>query len=241
MNDAERIERMFENGVLTRAEADRLLAAIGASASRHAAGPLHPILVVTASLGNIHITVEPGLRVPFVPGYSVTQTETGATVALTSGDVFTDITEPARGDAIQVQLPAGWAVDLQVGAGSVRIHGPVQGVSGRVRAGEVRIEETAALNFALGAGDVRAGLQPTSGDHRLNVGLGSAKVTLLAGTHADVAATAMVGSVHARGVLHVTNGIGANARGLVGAGHHTPATVQLHVKTGDIRVGYEGN
>lgn len=241
MNDAERIERMFENGVITRSEADRLLAAIGASASRRASGPLNPTLVITASLGNIRVAVEPGLRLPLTHGYTVHETATGATVALTSGDVLTDITEPTRGEAIHVQLPTGWAVDLQVGAGAVRINGPVQVVTGRVRAGEVRIEETAAIDFALGAGDVQVGLCPKAGEHRLNVGLGSAKATFLPGTYADVAATAVVGSVHARGVLPVTSGIGANARGIVGIGSNTPATVQLHVKTGDIRIRYEGN
>ena len=240
MNDAERIERMFTNGVITRSEADRLLAAIGASASRHTSGPLDPTLVVTASLGSVRIAIEPGLRLPLVHGYHVQETATGATVALTSGDVLSDITEPTRGDTIPVQLPAGWAVDLQMGAGSVRITGPVRAVTGRLRAGEVRIEETAALNFALGAGDVRVGLHPASGEHRLDVGLGSARVGFLPGTYADVAATAMVGSIHARGVLPVTSGIGASARGIVGLGSNTPATVQLNVKTGDIRIGYEG-
>lgn len=249
MNDSERIERMYTNGVITRQEADRLLRAVkdvdGTTPPAIPAAPVHPdvpVLHVRGALQALIITVEPGLSKPLAHGYTVQDTAEGASVTMSEGGFIEDVLNVDRGNPSHIELPAGWGVDFKVGAGSVSINGPVAFVSGSLAAGELRIEETAGIDINQSAGDVQVGLLATSGAHRINLGIGSVQVRFLPGSYADVDAAVNLGGIRARGALHVEDGLGARARGTIGAGVGTsPAHLSLRVKTGDIRLRNEGN
>lgn len=246
MSDRERIERMHQNGVITRQEADRLLRAVrdvqGGAEPAAPPRPDVPMLHVRGALQALIITVEPGLRRPLAHGYTVQDTSDGASVTMSEGGIIGEVLNVDRGNPSHIELPAGWGVDFKVGAGSVAINGPVAFVTGSLAAGELRIEETAGIDITQSAGDVRIGLLATSGTHRLNLGMGSVQITFLPGSFANVDATVKLGSIRARGALQVEDGLGARARGTIGSSvAGGPAHVSLGVKTGDIRIRNEGS
>lgn len=249
MNDAERIERMYNNGVITRQEADRLLQAVhdvyGHTTPVASTVPTHPdipVLHVRGALQALVITVEPGLSKPLAHGYTVEDTPEGASVTMSEGGFIDDVLNVDRGHPTRIELPAGWGVHFKVGAGSVAINGPVAFVSGNLAAGELHIAETAGIDINQSAGEMQVGLLATSGSHRIQLGIGSVHVRFLPGSHTDVDAVVNLGSIRARGALPVEDGLGAKARGTIGSGLSTsPAHLSLRVKTGDIRIRNEGN
>jgi len=174
MDEVERILRLLSEGKITKEEAERLLAALEGPAAGASVGRL----AIDADRAEIHVRP--------APGDQVTARGFGA------GELKLDrkgqeawlrwrSRAPVLGRGrIEVELPAGWGVVLELGQGRLEAEALpfLKGSAGQAR---VRVGRLAALDFDLGQGRFEAGLALRQGRHRLTIGMGRAKIRPLPG------------------------------------------------------------
>jgi hypothetical protein len=297
MTDSQRIEAMFEEGRLTREQADQLLQALSGfgetpeageesqaaapaaaahvaatpaatanAAAAHAAetpaaaasdpardAPRDPAaaqdgkwLDLKLLAGNVRVEVDPDITEPQSSGdFRLERTETGMRIdqwpQRSGQNIIDSILNGARMTDLDLRLPAGWSLRLDLKAGNVTIRGPLRQLAGRVQAGDVDVEEVHAIDLQLSAGNVRTGLRLQDGQHRISSSAGNLNAKLLPGSNVLVDGSVRIGSIKAMAPLtHEQRGLGAVTSGHLGAnGPHDPARLELRLATGDLKIGQQ--
>ena len=101
-------------------------------------------------------------------------------------------------DRIEVDVPEGMGVELDVKAGDVTVRG-VSHVRGRMLAGDLVIDGASFVDVDKKAGDFEARIRPTAGTQRLVAKAGDLDVVLLPGSDVRVSASVKVGDLRIRG------------------------------------------
>ncbi len=144
---------------------------------------------------------------------------------------------PAR---IEVDIPVGMGVELDVKAGDVEIRG-VSHVRGRMLAGDLAIDGASYVDVDKKAGDFEARIRPTSGKQRLVAKAGDLDVVLLPGSDVRVSADVKVGDLSVKGPglqgERNSHGIGQRYSGTLGAG---AAELELRLAAGSMTLRTEG-
>lgn len=290
MNDFERIEALFNEGRITREQADQLISALDASAEaeREVAGldagqplaaavPAAPESVrfsksdsngvhsahgsagaaangslsrayrwleVSAFTGDLDITVNPELTEPRIKDGNLIPTEHGVRVAPweerddgVPRNFIDRMIDGFRQSDMDVEIPAGWAVSFDVKGGDIDVRGPVAAVSGQLQAGDLTVTETAAADLTVTAGEADIGLRAASGEHRVVVRVGKAKIRLLPGSSLEVEGSVSIGDLKASGLSPVDRGLGGWASGHLGGGTADNAgKLTASVVTGDLHI-----
>ena len=265
MTEHDRIEALFEEGRITRDQADVLKAALqpesgsaefatpdldqAGAATRTAAevepeaDSGHPWLELRALGGDFDIEARAGLTFPESTEGTVTATATGARVAVGRSDEdgeqrnFIDrIIDRISTSKMKIFVPKDWGVHLNVTGGDIDIIGPVAAVKGRLMAGDLNVSETARVEVTVSAGEAEVGLRASSGSHRVQVHVGSADVRVLPGSLLDVAASVNVGTISSNRLATSQSGVvGATARGRIGQGTGG-GQLNVSVATGDASI-----
>ncbi len=144
---------------------------------------------------------------------------------------------PAR---IEVDIPVGMGVELDVKAGDVEIRG-VTHVRGRMLAGDLAIDGASYVDVDKKAGDFEARIRPTAGRQRLVAKAGDLDVVLLPGSDVRVSADVKVGDLRVEGPglqgARNSHGIGQRYSGTLGAG---AAELELRLAAGSMTLRTEG-
>lgn len=211
---------------------------------RAAPDPSVKWLELTAFGGDFDISVNDALQQPVCETVEPEITEAGARISVPkqarSGSEplsFLDrIVDSFRGADLNIEIPAGWGVILDVKGGDVDIDGPVAGVRGRLLAGDLSVSDTASAVVAVKAGEAEIGLRASSGSHRVDVKVGQVDVRILPGSHLAVDASVSVGNVSGKGLNVSGSGIGSTGTGTLGSGAGAAGKLAVSVTTGDIRI-----
>ncbi|TVR85047.1 MAG: hypothetical protein EA416_17800 [Trueperaceae bacterium] len=143
---------------------------------------------------------------------------------------------PAR---IEVDVPEGMGVELDVKAGDVTVRG-VAHVRGRMLAGDLTIDGASFVDVDKKAGDFEARIRPTAGKQRLVAKAGDLDVVLLPGSDVRVSATVKVGDLRIRGDgfkgSRESQGIGHRQSFTLGAGS---AELELRLAAGSMTLKTE--
>ena len=271
--DVERITALRDQGRLTDAEAERLIAVLRGdapappTAATPASVPAPPRVATEASatessrpaddLGVRWLTIEmlaadllvepqPGLEAPRLRREvedATLEPHGGGwrlryRVDLGSWSVFGNHRgAPAR---IEVDVPEGMGVELDVKAGDVEIRG-VSHVRGHMLAGDLLIDGASYVDVDKKAGDFEARIRPTSGKQRLVAKAGDLDVVLLPGSDVRVSADVKVGDLSVKGPglqgERNSQGIGQRYSGTLGAG---AAELELLLAAGSMTLRTEG-
>lgn len=147
----------------------------------------------------------------------------------------------ARGspERIEVELPEGMGVRLDVKAGDVVVRG-VSHVRGHMLAGDLEIDGASFVDVDKKAGDFEARIRPTAGSQRLVANAGDLDVVLLPGSDVTITADVKVGELRAKGGglegQRDAHGIGHRYRGTLGAG---TAQLELRLSAGSLTLKTE--
>ena len=143
---------------------------------------------------------------------------------------------PAR---IEVDVPEGMGVELDVKAGDVTVRG-VSHVRGRMLAGDLAIDGASFVDVDKKAGDFEARIRPTAGKQRLVAKAGDLDVVLLPGSDVRVSASVKVGDLRIRGEgfkgSRESQGIGHRQSLTLGAG---TAELELRLSAGSMTLKTE--
>ncbi len=143
-----------------------------------------------------------------------------------------------RPERIEVEIPRGAGVQLDVKAGDVKLEG-VEHVRGHMFAGDLNIDGATSVDVDMKTGDLDARIRPTAGRQRLVCKAGDLKVTLLRGADVRLTASVKLGELSVKGALlgrHDTQGLGHRYSGTLGDGR---AELELRLAAGDLRVRTE--
>ena len=271
--DVERITALRDQGRLTDAEAERLIAVVrgdapaAPTAPTPASVPTAPSVATEASaaesarpaddLGvrwlvtemlaaDLLVEPQPGLDAPRlrreVEDATLEPHGDGWRLRyrneLSSWSIFGNHRgSPAR---IEVDIPVGMGVELDVKAGDVEIRG-VSHVRGRMLAGDLVIDGASYVDVDKKAGDFEARIRPTSGKQRLVAKAGDLDVVLLPGSDVRVSADVKVGDLSVKGPglqgERSSHGIGQRYGGTLGAG---AAELELRLTAGSLTLKTEG-
>ncbi len=142
-------------------------------------------------------------------------------------------------DRIEVDVPEGMGLELDVKAGDVTVRG-VAHVRGRMLAGDLMIDGASFVDVDKKAGDFEARIRPTAGKQRLVAKAGDLDVVLLPGSDVRVSATVKVGDLRIRGDgvkgSRESQGIGHRQSFTLGAG---TAELELRLAAGSMTLKTE--
>ncbi len=142
-------------------------------------------------------------------------------------------------DRIEVDVPEGMGVELDVKAGDVTVRG-VSHVRGRMLAGDLVIDGASFVDVDKKAGDFEARIRPTAGTQRLVAKAGDLDVVLLPGSDVRVSASVKVGDLRIRGEgfkgSRESQGIGHRQSLTLGAG---TAELELRLSAGSMTLKTE--
>jgi hypothetical protein len=134
---------------------------------------------------------------------------------------------------VDLTLPRGVGVRLDVKAGDVRIQG-VEAVAGKMMAGDLWIDGAQAIDVHKSAGDLSAKVRLSHGRHRIRASAGDVEVTLLDGSDVTVAGAVTLGAVHGpSGFAKSSSGMGGSVEGTIGLG---TARLEVRLSAGDMRI-----
>ena len=193
-------------------------------------------LEINTFAGDIDVKADAGLSEPVVERGNLELTADGARIRTSEdGEAhFMDrLLEGFSNSKIKVRIPAAWGVRFDVKGGDIDIEGPVAAVTGHLAAGDLEISDTRAVDVTVIAGEAEVGLRADSGEHRVRVRVGEAEVRLLPGSCLDVSTNVSIGSVKARDLNQVSEGVGMKASGLIDNGGNGRGTLALEVVTGE--------
>jgi len=178
-----RILKLLEEGKITREEAELLLEALsegkGQPAAEAAPESVETWIEIKARHADVRITEGAELNaVAFGPGQ----------VFLDGNRVIAE--QPRRGlwglktprMRLEVRVPAGAGVALDLGMGQLEAPALVA-LQGSLGMGSVRLGRLCGLDFHLGQGDFKADLLVRGGRHRLEIGMGRARLRVLPGAN----------------------------------------------------------
>jgi hypothetical protein len=142
-------------------------------------------------------------------------------------------------DRIEVDVPEGMGVELDVKAGDVSVRG-VAHVRGRMLAGDLVIDGASFVDVDKKAGDFEARIRPTVGKQRLVAKAGDLDVVLLPGSDVRISASVKVGDLRIRGEgfegSRESHGIGHRQSLTLGAG---TAELELRLSAGSLTLKSE--
>lgn len=204
-------------------------------------------LEVSLLAGNLDITVDASLDRPVVreQDAAVEMHDGGARIRQWadgdgSGGFLDRLVRGAQKSDLDVAIPAGWGIDLDIKGGEATIGGAVPFVRGRMSAGNLRIRDTAGIDVTVAAGELRAGLRISRGEHRAEVKVGSARLSFLPGSSVEIDGRVSIGSIAGGKGVEVSSqgGIGGSVRATVA---NQPASAErgslaIKVSTGDLRL-----
>ena len=138
-----------------------------------------------------------------------------------------------RDGDLQVRVPAGFGVDLQVKAGDIELRG-VPYLRGHVLAGDVLAEGLQAVDFTLSAGDLEIGLTANDGQNRISMKAGDLHVRLEPGSDVAIEGRVSIGDADVPKSFDVSSkGLGKTFEGVVGQG---TAKLDIRQSAGDTKV-----
>lgn len=139
-------------------------------------------------------------------------------------------------ERIELELPAGMGVHLDVKAGDVRLQG-VTHVRGRMLAGDLHVDGAAYVDVDKKAGDLEVRMRPTGGAQRLVAKAGDVDVTFAPGSDVRVSADVKVGDLRVDGDQlqgeRSSKGVGHRYVGTIGAGS---AELTVRLTAGSLRL-----
>lgn len=142
-------------------------------------------------------------------------------------------------ERIEVEVPEGMGVQLDVKAGDVVVRG-VSHVRGRMLAGDLEIDGASFVDVDKKAGDFKARIRPTGGRQRLVANAGDLDVVLLPGSDVTITADVKVGDLRVKGEGLMgerdAHGIGHRYHGTLGAG---TAQLELRLSAGSLTLKTE--
>src|SRR5690625_585226 len=200
-----------------------------------AAGPLKWLEISTFA-GDIDVEADPGLQEPLIRHGELTLTPEGARVSMESDgqtDFLDRLIEGFSKSSLKIRIPADWGVRFDVKGGDIDIEGPVAAVTGHLVAGELEVEDTRAADVSVTAGEAEIGLRADSGEHRVRVRVGNAKVRLLPGSRLNVGVNVNIGSIRARDLNSNSQGVGMRAAGIIDNGGTGEGALSVDVTTGE--------
>lgn len=139
-----------------------------------------------------------------------------------------------RSGHVELRVPAGYGVDLNVTAGDVDLH-DIPYLRGRLTSGDLDARGLRGIDFSTAAGDLDLAMTLTEGRHNLRATAGDVNVRLGADSDVTVKGSVSIGSasVRAPGFDSDHRGLGQRFDGRIGDG---AATLEVHVTTGDVDV-----
>ena len=138
-----------------------------------------------------------------------------------------------RHNKLSLRIPQGFGVELSMKAGDVNLKG-VPYLRGGLLAGDLDADALEGVDLTMSAGDVKLGLRPTSGSHRVVTTAGDVTIFLLPGSSARVEGGVNIGDISLTPPFErERQGLGQRFHGVVGGGD---AELELKLSTGDLKV-----
>lgn len=201
-------------------------------------------LEIVAFGGDVDVRVNAELTEPRIKEGHLELTDTGARVAPweekndgVPRNFIDRMIDGFRQSDMDIEIPAGWAVRFDLKGGDIDLDGPVEAVSGHLRAGELTVSDTRAVDVTVTAGEADIGLRACQGDHKVNVRVGSATIRLLPGSSLEVEGNVSIGDLKAKGLDAVERGLGGWGKGLLSNGSaDSRGRLNAAVVTGDLSI-----
>jgi hypothetical protein len=196
--------------------------------------------------GDLEIQVEQGLESPTVsskgPGeMGLEKTERGYRLA---GGVGADDSSLlgrllggiARGK-VELCIPTGWGVKLDMKAGDVEVRGPLAFLKGDLLAGDLDADELHGVDLQVKAGDIDLAVRIAEGGHRIQALAGDLNVRLLRDSHVQLTGRVNIGDLSLPGEwTRSGRALGASFERTLGRG---TGKLALELGTGDLDVEVE--
>ncbi|MEX2542211.1 MAG: hypothetical protein WD314_10380 [Trueperaceae bacterium] len=193
--------------------------------------------------GDLEIEVDEELSTPTVAGQGKGETTleqtargyrlrgaAGAEESTFLGRLIGGIT---RGN-VQLWVPRGWGVRLEMKAGDVTVRGPLAFLSGHLLAGDLDADELHGVDLEVKAGDIGLALRITEGRNKVHAVAGDVRIRLLADSDVKLSGRVSIGD------LTVPNEWGSSGRGLGSRFERTlgqgSGSLDLALGTGDLEV-----
>jgi hypothetical protein len=176
--------------------------------------------------GDVDIAVNPKvktLQVEAEEGADVQQDEDG------------NWTVTLKNDDLNLEIPEGFGVMLEVKSGDVNAHVPV--VRGSVMSGDVSLEDVESLNLVVMSGDVRATLKLKKGKHDLRVSSGDVFLEFQEDASVSYQSSVYSGDVYISYPEGDFNSENTSFEGKIGEG---AAQFSLEVQSGVVNIEIEG-
>jgi hypothetical protein len=149
----------------------------------------------------------------------------------TKGDLLNRLVEGLKRSDLDIRLPPGYNLHLDMKAGDVSIR-DIPYLKGKVLAGDVDARGLLGVDLKMQAGDLDLQLRPTDGRHRVHVSAGDVTVRLQPGSSAQVRGRVSIGEVSTSGMQPAErSGLGASVNAAVGGG---AADLDLRLSTGQL-------
>jgi hypothetical protein len=100
----------------------------------------------------------------------------------------------ARGD-VELCVPKGWGVRLDMKAGDVEVRGPLAFLKGDLLAGDLDADELHGVDLRVKAGDIDLAVRIDEGSHRIQALAGDLNVRLLEGSDVELTGRVNIGDL----------------------------------------------
>jgi hypothetical protein len=193
--------------------------------------------------GDLEIRVEEGLKTPTVTGHgpgelSLEKTERGfrlnGRVGTDGSSLLSRLLGGITRGTVELSVPPGWGVKLDMKAGDVEVRGPLAFLKGNLLAGDLDADELHGVDLQLKAGDLDLALRLSDGNHRIQALAGDVNVRLFEDSDVKLSGRVNIGDLSLpREWTSRDRGIGAAFEHTLGKGS---ARLALELGTGDLDV-----
>lgn len=147
------------------------------------------------------------------------------------GDFLERLIDGFRKGDLEVRLPPGYSLGLDIKAGDVTVR-DIPYLRGSVLAGDLDASGLLGVDITMQAGDIDLELAPTSGHHKVRVSAGDMKIGLHRNSSVAVSGRVSIGEARVvGGAASQRSGLGASLSTTVGAGD---ASLDLQLATGSL-------
>jgi len=137
-----------------------------------------------------------------------------------------------------LKIPAGVGLHAEINFGDIDTYN-VPAIKGRIHAGDLDIHGAQAVNLRVNAGDVEIEIDPTPGEHRIDVSVGELNLTLPEHANVNLEGRVSVGDVSTRPPFE-ERGSGGLSKRVEGTHGKPDARLRASVGTGELSIRIQG-
>jgi len=198
-----------------------------------------PWVKVEMFAGNLELEVDPSLSAPVFEGNAELRQQ-GQNYEVrqhwrkSSGLLENTLSALFEAKRLDLRIPEGYGVDLNMKAGNAEIRG-VPWLRGRMVAGNLNVWEAGGIALDMKAGNLDVSLRLTEGQHSLDLKAGGGRIQFLPGSDVQITGEVKAGNFESRSPAfqYQRDYIGGTFHGKLGSGR---ATFAIQQKAGNLEL-----